>query len=412
MITLLEKLEKALGYGGGNAEASRHGSQLLERLSRPVQVAVVGPAESGKSSLIDMILGRRVLGSHKGQPRIEVVFGSEETVFLGERDEPGMEVAGVVSRHADLPRSSRIRQALPVEQLNRFNILEIPLVGSLDDKAASVREMTSRADIILWCTEGFGDDEQRLWATVPEVQKDHSFLVVTKADQHLMRGTLSNLMARLEQVAINEFLGIFPVASLRALAARSKANGGDPKLWASSGGRQIHDALMHQVDMGRSADVDQAEVLLRQLAQPEKEVLQQPLLVQTRERAGGSAAAGPESETLLKQALDLLQERGSAMLQQVNAQGKTDTETLLSQCVETALGISEIFGHGVPDSPVLDAARRDAAAAEELVLLMQVERRDESAIDAVKLLLQLKNEFHEYLEASEETPKQKVVAQK
>jgi hypothetical protein len=83
----------------------------------------------------------------------------------------------------------------------------------------------------------------------------------------------------------------------------------------------------------------------------------------------------------------------------------------MSQCVDTALAISGILGGGALDSPVLAAARRDAAAAEELILLMQLERNDSSALDAVKLLLQLKREFRVHLAQAEAPLDHKLSAQ-
>ena len=72
---LFGQLEQALSQDGLPQEYFEWGSQLLRRLDKPVQVLVIGQAGSGKSAVIDMMLGQSVISRHEGHPIIEVCYG-------------------------------------------------------------------------------------------------------------------------------------------------------------------------------------------------------------------------------------------------------------------------------------------------------------------------------------------------
>ena len=55
---LFGQLEQALSQDGLPQEYFDWGNQLLRRLDKPVQVMVIGHPGSGKSAVIDMMLGQ------------------------------------------------------------------------------------------------------------------------------------------------------------------------------------------------------------------------------------------------------------------------------------------------------------------------------------------------------------------
>ena len=122
-------------------------AEVLRRLSAPLQVAVAGRIKSGKSTLVNALIGRRVAPTDVGEctrlvtrfqygtvDRIEVVFTSgrkQVLPFAADGTIPA-ELGGV----ADISEVSHIEAYLTNAVLEDMTVIDTPGLGSLD--AASV----------------------------------------------------------------------------------------------------------------------------------------------------------------------------------------------------------------------------------------------------------------------------------
>ncbi|MPY81735.1 MAG: GTPase [Actinophytocola sp.] len=135
-------------------------SQVLRRLSAPLQVAVAGRIKSGKSTLVNALIGRRVAPTGVGEctrlvtrfqygtvDRIEVVLTDGTTRVLP-FDADGMIPA---SLGMDLAAVSHLEAYLTSAMLKDMTVIDTPGLGSLDESSAAradeVLDPTSRAAV-------------------------------------------------------------------------------------------------------------------------------------------------------------------------------------------------------------------------------------------------------------------------
>ena len=263
---VVDRLQTALDRQLFPSEWQQWGARLLDHLKKPVQVAVMGLPGSGKSTLINMMLPKAAIPPLPGVPVVELAYGPKPRTTFEMADGQYVRRSGAQGA-TDVPEGAvRARVELALDELNRQNFIEVGLTGGAGHQMSLVNWVAQWADIVLWCTEAFEATEQKLWSGVPEDIKDHSFLVLTMADRQMMRGHLQQRIRALEPLVAEEFLGLYPVATIQAITARTSGPQVNAGLWKSSGGKELFEGVMRQVDNGRTADMDQAQMLLNKFA--------------------------------------------------------------------------------------------------------------------------------------------------
>ncbi|OED50724.1 hypothetical protein AB838_00930 [Rhodobacteraceae bacterium (ex Bugula neritina AB1)] len=392
---LAGQLEQTLSAGQLPSEICGWGSQLLQRLRQPVRVAVAGSPGSGKSALIDMLLSRVVIGRSGNGLLIDVCHGAREQVEIETAAGQRLQLPGLLAQQ-ELPQDARrVRQTLPDPRLRWHSFRELPLAGPQAAQHEMLQQAAASADIFLWCSQDFSGAEQALWAAMPDSTKDHSFLVLTMADRQVMRGTLPAVIEALQPVAAEEFLGVYPVAAIQGLTARSAETPQDG-LWRSSGGKQLAEDVQRQVQLGRASDVDQAELLIRQFGGTLPPQSTPAATVTTQGPAASAPAvsrAAPQTACLAA-ALDQLQTGAQAMLAEAEAAGGAQAGPVLANCMEMIRSLSQSLDT-LPAGAAAEAARTAVQDGEEMLMLCQLEQDENAAVDAVTLLIQLKKELME-----------------
>lgn len=407
--SVIEQLEVALGNEKFPAELHQWGTQLVSHLRKPVQVAVIGLPGSGKSALINMMLGQQVIPRLDGVSVIEVAGGTSVRSMFETEDGSIIRLNGLLADTPAPPGTIRARQEMPDQDLDTQNYVEVNLPGEFGHQKSIVNWTTQWADIILWCTERFDQSEQKLWQDVPEETKDHSLLILTKADQQLMRGVLADRISGLEDIVAEEFLGLYPVATLQAAASRDVDAQFNPRLWDSSGGKELHECVQRQVQAGRSADLDQAQMLLNQLppgqraaasASKAETASPAPKATTPEPQADGKQITDgdwhnvdPQKERAFGEAIQLLQNCADDMLGKLSPFEDPDPDKVLDQCVETANALAEILGDASSMDPSVKVVQDDVLETSEMMMLLRLEKGEDAAADAVTLLLQMKKEI-------------------
>ena len=389
---IVGQLHSALQSGQIPARYVALGTQILDHLSEAVTVVVMGREGSGKSSLINMLLGGQFISPPAGIAVCEVVYGNSYQVTFGWPDGTTHLRTDPAEQHQPPAGADRMRYALPIEALKSHSYCEI----QQPDDPALQRDMSAlalaRGQVFVWCSEGFDISEQQAWQGLPDGVKDHSFLALTKADRQIMKGDLSERLAELEDVASQEFLGLHPVATLHGLKARS-GDSLQPDLWQASGGQDLLQAIEEQVANGRAAELDQAMMLLAQLGAAAPSTRKPDAAVQP-------APPSPDTE-VAEQSADLLEElqthlRSAAqdMLQDMDEGKMPDADSVVSRCAATLDALTDkLSAADTSGKTATDCLLDDARDGAETLTLLQVEHSTSAAEDAVVLLLQLKKEI-------------------
>lgn len=414
---VLQQLEYTLESDNVPPEERRHAARLLSRLQSPVQVVVLGRPGAGKSRLMNMLIGEAVIPEEVDLPTLEIAAGAKPQTVYQMVDGSEQYLDGL---HLDQPTPADVaivRVELTVPILDRMTLTELTLSGSPAEQRAIVDWAKQRADIVLWCSQTFDPGEQALWATAPEALKDHSFLVLTKADQLLMKGVLPDRIAWLDSVVSEAFYSLFPVATIQAISARAADGSRNEDLWNSSGGRALSDAILRLVETGRRADTDNALMFLNRYAPtppqtPKMTVKTQqqtppaqnlppnsPQATDTSTVTGtgksDSAKALTDTSQVFHRALDLLQKRADLMLNAVTETNGDSQGAVLDHCLETANALSQLLMDAGQMDPALSEIQDDVMECTDMMVLFHLEKTEDAAADAVTMLLQLKKEMSE-----------------
>lgn len=419
---LIDQLETILGSGDLSAPYDRWGARLLAHLTRPVQVVVTGLAGTGKSALIEMLSGRPVLGHRPGAPMTELIHGESARVIFERADGALRRVDGHLRDHVVPDGVCRICQELPEPALLQQSFIEISVAGPPERKATLLEQVATRADIVIWCTQEFGAEEHALWSAMPDAIKDHSLMALTMADRQMMRGSLQATIDRLHPIVAEEFLGLYPVATIQGITAFQAGPEPDNALWSSSGGRHLMESLGRQIAQGRAVDNDRAQIFLDRIdARRNKapQALMAPSSPTTDRMATGQADDTPppehvaetapalmaeatvateqtsETMAVISRALALLQDSAGRMLDTLDPDTELDCDAIMGGCSQAMASLSDLLGRVSSDDEATHALREDVEEGEEMLMLFQLERGEEAALDAATLLLQIRKDLIE-----------------
>lgn len=409
------RLHKALEAGALPPQGQRIGRRLMSQLHQPTRIAVIGLAGSGKSRLIELLLGADLMPAFGGISAVEIGYGevartqftmADGTINLHEgQAAPSTIPAGV----------ARVSILIPDPRLTGWSFAEINLVAAPKVQIQLIDWVSGRSDIAIWCTGSFDDRERALWSAVPDHLKDHSFLALTRADRLYMKGELATQIARLQPIVAEEFRCLYPVATLQAAAARTGSLVTNDTLWRSSGGMAIVEGIRAQVDQARMADLDHAYMLLERFKVPSAAVedaqkadaaatvrgepapaIRAPAPASP--AAAGAQAAAPQPEThdagaVIQQALGVLRGCADELIASGAPARCETTDRVLERCNATAQDLVRLFSENENASPEHEALREDILEGEQMLMLLRLERGDCAAEDSLTVLLQMKKEM-------------------
>ena len=393
--SVVPHLAAALRSAALPARAALAGQQLLERLTSPIRVAILGHPGSGKSELLNLIAGERIIPAGVQLPSIELRFGNRRRMALVDADGDETPLAagdlGRIGREA----ATLLRIEAPLPVLSTLTLIEVATRGTAEEERAGVQWAATRADVVVWCSQGFTPAERWLWSAMPDRLKDHGFLVLTKADELIRDGTLGRTIAGLEDIVAEEFHSLVPVATLQGLAALLSPAGIDRDALAASGAEALVSALLAHVEQGRRADLDAALLFLSRfgagatLPDPtgETEVATDIPAAAVGEIIARPAPASPSpAGESAARALDILRGAAGSLSDVLDEDG--GAEHILEGCAQAAQAVADTLDPA--DMPDL---HDEATEVAEMLVLLGLERSDTAAADAVTLLLQLRRDI-------------------
>jgi hypothetical protein len=187
---------------------------------RPVRVAVIGEFNSGKTTLLNALLGTAVLPAsfitHTAYPTV-LRFAPRPTLsaeVAGRRrvDFAWGDLDGTPSHHI-----RRLHVGMPLDRLRTFNAIDTPGLG-LGDPVLEERTIRAcrSADLVIWCTpamQAWKASEQHAWLSLPRSVRRRGILAVTFTDALNSPRDAARVMARLKADAGDVFGRIVTTAA-------------------------------------------------------------------------------------------------------------------------------------------------------------------------------------------------------
>ena len=396
------RLHRALEAGSLPPEGRKIGQRLMTQLHQPTRIAVIGLTGSGKTNLINMLLGAALMPDLPGLAAVELSFATSARFQITLQDGT-IDITDGAFDPALLPAGAmKVSIQVPDPRLKEWSFTEFGLAPSGRGQRQILDWMAERSDLAIWCTQQFDDRERALWSQVPEHLKDHSILALTRADRLFMRGELAERIASLQPVVADEFLSLCPIATLQAAAARKTEGARDEALWKSSGGKAFFEGLRQQVDQAKTADLDHAYMLLQRYKVSLADPVDAPVAVVAKAPAPKVAAiAAPghkaSSETVIQEALGVLRGCADELLSATDTSSGAASERILERCSRTAEQLVELLSAAEDASSDLAALKEDAIEGEQMLMLLRLERGESAAEDSLTVILQLKKEISERL---------------
>ncbi len=450
-----DKLAQAIASGLLPSQAAERAQQLMARLQQPVRLGILGRPGSGKSALLNLLVGREVLPDDVPLPTTQVSYGEKASAIctLPNGSKQQLDTANAYDISGLKPLFVELRMPLPA--LKKISVLEVVTPNDPNAIHKASQWAAKRCELAIWCTETFDTSEQTIWGQMPDVLKDHAFLMLTKADLLRSKGTLEQILEATRALVGHEFNDILPIATLEAIAARRLDGSVDKEQMRQSGGSALISSVLRQVDQGRQSDIDMADVLLHQNAkvlngmaapdadnafvqsiigaavnksrdhepEPAPEIASEPETVEpTPEPVAAEpevAPAPPEPEVsadtpapanagllqpatreAYEHAVNYITEQGRALATLADTLGDEAPAQIMAETSEHVQWVCDYLNENGDDGDTALHRIRDAAFdAADLVQLMQMEKRDSAAIEAVSIMLQIKHELQADLAA-------------
>lgn len=430
-----EQLTQAIADGKLPASAHERAELLLSRIQQPVRLALMGRPGSGKSSLLNLLLGKSILREEVRLPTTQVSFGEAEQTICTLPDGTSQTLNTVDVGEVAAVSPVFVDMQMPLPALGKISLLEVVAPDDPTSLHRASQWAARRCDVALWCTQGFNTIEQALWAQMPDEIKDHAFLMLTKADFLNANDLMEPTMASIKKVAEHEFNQILPIATTKAIAARQPDGTVDKAILRSTGGLALISAVLKQVDQGRQTAVDMADMLLHQHADllgigaaqaeetdhkakpatkkeaapkkaatakqaPKPTLPAKPAVKKQAEESSNVVSLKPKTRKTYEDAVAYIVKQSHALIDLAEKMGDKAPKKIISATVEHVQWVSDhLNSNGDDDDAPLKAARIAAMDAADLVQLMQMEKRDSATIEALSLLLQLKRSLQADLAA-------------
>ena len=226
---ILRKAADAYPFLDGPGRAFR---RMAKAANRPLRIGILGEANSGKSSLANLLAGVSALPTdpvantrlpallkYAAKPSVTVLYESGERIAFPVRQNVAQVVAAIQDSggKSNLPAgksvpTSRVKileVGLPSGILHSVEILDLP-VGQLGLPGYGM-------DAAIWttvATQAWRESERAQWTKLPQAIRSRSLLAVTFCDLVAGReNNLKRLQARLETSAKPHFRGICFVAN-------------------------------------------------------------------------------------------------------------------------------------------------------------------------------------------------------
>lgn len=254
-------LAEAIKAGGMPSALMESAVAIQKRLEQPLRVSMMGMPWSGKTAVLNLLAGDRILSDSLRGATLEFVYGDDERAVLTNRDGSEQVLVGKPDFYRiGIETPAYVKFEVQVPALRKISLLELSMPSEPGDQARALKWMAKKTDIAIWCTEDFTAEEQALWQIMPAKIKDHAILLRTKAD--LLGSDRSTALDKIMPAAEEEFAFHLALSAQQAVLARQPDGSINKAEMRASGGTTLISTILRQIENGRQNALDQAEYLL------------------------------------------------------------------------------------------------------------------------------------------------------
>lgn len=222
----------------------------MDRLSRwsgrkPV-IALMGEFSSGKSTLLNMLVGQSILPTQVTATRLPPVWlrYGDRSPFWVDRNGDRHDVAIDDLSSVPVKEARYIRIYAISDQLEKCDLIDTPGISDPNIPTDSWINTIGYANSVLWCThagQAWRESERSQWEALPERLRENSLLLVTRADKIVSREDLDKINRRLQRET-GDLFSAHRFISL-TLALRARQGDDSNNLWVRSGGEAFMKSL-------------------------------------------------------------------------------------------------------------------------------------------------------------------------
>ncbi|TNC65965.1 dynamin family protein [Rubellimicrobium roseum] len=264
----------------------RHVSdERLARLSHwaraKPRIGLMGEFSSGKSTLLNLLIGEDVLPTKVTATELPPVWfshGEEQRAYWIDRD--GRRHPLPFGDFRGVPMAARcVRVFTPSPMLERCDIIDTPGISDPNLAEDSWRFAVGQSNFILWCTtatQAWRETERSTWLSLPTRLRDKSVLVVTRADKLAGPNDREKVMRRLMRETLGLFGGLVMLSSVDAVRGQELfRTTGDMSVWDHSGGRELD----RRIEAGlKGVSAERLDLLDRYVSTGPEHPLAEPVL--------------------------------------------------------------------------------------------------------------------------------------
>lgn len=245
----------------------RVSAEKLERLSawanaKP-RIALMGEFSSGKSTLLNLLIGEELLPTKVTATELPPVwfsYGEPRAYWMGK---DGTKHPMDFGTFAGVPMAARyVRVFAPAPMLQRCDIIDTPGISDPNLAEDSWRFAVGAANFMIWCTsstQAWRETERSTWVSLPERLRANSVMTVTRSDK-LGQGDRDKVARRLNRESFGLFGGLVFLATPMAVRGRSiLEQTGDEALWTLSGGADLDARIEAGLQAVRAERMDMLE---------------------------------------------------------------------------------------------------------------------------------------------------------
>jgi hypothetical protein len=254
--------------------AIRAFQRLESRLTRLPRLLVLGEFNSGKSALVNSLLGSGFVPgpiTRKGRLPVLIRYNSQHVLIAVDVNGGRTPVdAETLSQWRGTPLT-RIEAGLPSPLLRRIEILDLPgAAHPIHDIGELPFKASRNAHLALWCTsatQAWKGSEQRYWLSMPRRLRLYGVLAATHKDRLRIESDCEKVHMRLRKEAAPYFRNIVLFSSTKANLARDETLAViDPDLWRESGADALHASLADALEALAAAREEVAQQVAQRIA--------------------------------------------------------------------------------------------------------------------------------------------------